>query len=135
MTNVIATQDTMFYIVETDKSFASASDDLDAAVKRHGFGVLHVHDLGATLRSKGIDFTPECRVFEVCSPPQAAEVMGNDIRISFEAVYFVRTLGGSCHPRLASGAKMAAYADAGRTLGSIFRANIGSGPSRGCKVG
>jgi uncharacterized protein (DUF302 family) len=37
----------MYYIVETDKSFDQASTDLQAAVKRHSFGVLHVHDLGA----------------------------------------------------------------------------------------
>ena len=46
----------MYYIVETDKSFHQASADLESAVKRHGFGVLHVHDLGTTLRSKGIAF-------------------------------------------------------------------------------
>ena len=34
----------MYYIVTTDKSFDQASADLEAAVKRHGFGVLHIHD-------------------------------------------------------------------------------------------
>ena len=43
----------MYYVVETDKSFEQAAADLEAAVTRHGFGVLHVHDLGQTLRSKG----------------------------------------------------------------------------------
>ena len=51
----------MYYIVETEKSFDQASADLDSAVKRHGFGVLHVHDLGTTLRSKGIEFEEQCR--------------------------------------------------------------------------
>ena len=32
----------MYYTVDSDKSFEQASADLDAAVKRHGFGVLHV---------------------------------------------------------------------------------------------
>ena len=72
----------MYYIVDSEKSFEQAASDLDEAVKRHGFGVLHVHDLGATLRSKGIDFARECRVFEVCSPPQAARVMGADMRLN-----------------------------------------------------
>ena len=44
----------MYYIVQTGKTFIQASADLEAAVLRHGFGVLHVHDLGATLRSKSI---------------------------------------------------------------------------------
>jgi uncharacterized protein (DUF302 family) len=72
----------MYYIVETSKSFLQAAADLDAAVKRNGFGVLHVHDLGATLRSKGIAFTEECQVFEVCTPAQAAKVLATDMRLN-----------------------------------------------------
>lgn len=72
----------MYYIVETDKSFEKASEDLEAAVKKHGFGVLHVHDLGATLRSKGVDFEEQCKVFEVCNPVQAAKVMSADMRLN-----------------------------------------------------
>jgi uncharacterized protein (DUF302 family) len=72
----------MYYIVETEKSFDEASEDLDLAVKRHGFGVLHVHDLGSTLRSKGIDFEENCKVFEVCNPAQAAKVLSTDMRLN-----------------------------------------------------
>ena len=72
----------MYYIVDTPKSFEQAATDLEAAVKRHQFGVLHVHDLGNTLRSKGVDFKDECKVFEVCNPGQAAKVMGLDMRLN-----------------------------------------------------
>jgi uncharacterized protein (DUF302 family) len=72
----------MYYIVETDKSFAQASTDLEAAVKRHGFGVLHIHDLGTTLRSKGISFDEQCQVFEVCNPGQDAKVLSVDMRLN-----------------------------------------------------
>jgi len=72
----------MYYIVETGKSFGQASTDLAAAVVRHGFGVLHVHDLGATLRSKGIAFDEECKVFEVCNPGEAAKVLATDMRLN-----------------------------------------------------
>ena len=72
----------MYYTVTSSKTFEQASADLDAAVKRHGFGVLHVHDLGATLRSKGIAFDNECRVFEVCNPGQAAKVLATDMRVN-----------------------------------------------------
>ena len=72
----------MYYIVETEKLFAQAATDLESAVKRHGFGVLHVHDLGATLRSKGIPFGQECKVFEVCNPGQAAKVLATDMRLN-----------------------------------------------------
>jgi len=72
----------MYYIVETDKSFDQASIDLAAAVMRHGFGVLHIHDLGGTLRSKGMAFDEECKVFEVCNPGQAAKVLSTDMRLN-----------------------------------------------------
>lgn len=72
----------MYYIVETEKSFDQASADLDAAVVKHGFGVLHVHDLGGTLRSKGIEFQEQCKVFEVCNPVQAAKVLSTDMRLN-----------------------------------------------------
>jgi len=72
----------MYYIVETNKSFNQASTDLAAAVTGNGFGVLHVHDLGATLRSKGIAFDEECKVFEVCNPGQAAKVLSADMRLN-----------------------------------------------------
>ena len=72
----------MYYIIETEKSFDQASADLESAVKDHGFGVLHVHDLGATLRSKGIAFDEQCKVFEICNPAQAARVMSLDMRLN-----------------------------------------------------
>ncbi len=72
----------MYYIVESPKSFAQAAQDLEASVKRNEFGVLHVHDLGATLRGKGIAFAEECKVFEVCNPKQAAKVLATDMRLN-----------------------------------------------------
>jgi uncharacterized protein (DUF302 family) len=72
----------MYYIVESPKPFEQAAADLEAAVGEHGFGVLHVHDLGATLRAKGIDFAEQCRVFEVCNPGQAAKVLSADMKLN-----------------------------------------------------
>ncbi|HUU04977.1 MAG TPA: DUF302 domain-containing protein [Patescibacteria group bacterium] len=72
----------MYYIVESKKNFEQAAADLDAAVKRHGFGVLHVHDVGETLRGKGVAFDEQCRIFEVCNPLQAAKVMAADMRLN-----------------------------------------------------
>lgn len=72
----------MYYIVESNKSFEQAATDLDSAVKRNGFGVLHVHDIGNTLRGKGVAFEPQVRVFEVCNPLQAAKVMAADLKLN-----------------------------------------------------
>lgn len=74
--------DGLYYVVETTKSFTQAAIDLEVAVKRHGFGVLHVHDLGTTLRDKGLAFEDECKVFEVCNPAQAAKVLAVDRRLN-----------------------------------------------------
>jgi len=72
----------MYYIVESNKSFEQAATDLEAAVKRNEFGVLQTHDLGATLRGKGIAFAGNCKVFEVCNPGQAGKVLSTDMRLN-----------------------------------------------------
>jgi len=72
----------MYYVVDSNKSFDQAATDLEASVKRHEFGVLHIHDLGNTLRGKGIAFAENCKVFEVCNPGQAAKVLGTDMRLN-----------------------------------------------------
>lgn len=51
-------------------------------MKRNEFGVLHIHDLGNTLRSKGIVFAENCKVFEVCNPVQAGKVLSTDMRLN-----------------------------------------------------
>ncbi|WP_373019827.1 DUF302 domain-containing protein [Thiomicrorhabdus sp.] len=72
----------MYYQVESNKPFDQAVMDLDTSVKTHGFGVLHIHDLGVTLRSKGMDFDEECKIFEVCNPAKAAKVLASDMRLN-----------------------------------------------------
>ena len=72
----------MKFIVETNKSVEQAAADLEAAVKNHKFGVLHVHDLQATLRNKGLDLENACRVFEVCNPHKAQAVLNDDMSLN-----------------------------------------------------
>lgn len=72
----------MYYIVETDKLFEQAAADLELAVKRNGFGVLYTHDLGETLRRKGVSFDEQCKIFEVCNPTHAAQVLASDMRLN-----------------------------------------------------
>ena len=70
------------FIVNTSKSFEAACADLQAAVASHEFGMMAVHDLGKTLRSKGIDFSENCCIFEVCNPQQAAKLLGCDMALN-----------------------------------------------------
>jgi uncharacterized protein (DUF302 family) len=72
----------MYYIVETAKAFDRAEADLEAAVKHHGFGVLHVHDLALTFLRKGVPFDEQCKIFEICNAGQAAKLLAGDMRLS-----------------------------------------------------
>lgn len=63
------------FVVNTGKSFEVACEDLSTAVVAHKFGVLHVHDLRETMNKKGVDFDKNVRVFEVCNPHKAKEVL------------------------------------------------------------
>ena len=72
----------MLHIVESRKPLDRVAKDLEEAVARHHFGVLGVHDLKAAMAKKGVDFGPECRIFEVCNPQQAKKVLEANLEIS-----------------------------------------------------
>lgn len=72
----------MKYIVESSKSVEQASKALEAAVVEHGFGVMHIHDLHATLNAKGVPFKDAVRVFEVCNPHKAAAVLSHAMELN-----------------------------------------------------
>jgi uncharacterized protein (DUF302 family) len=72
----------MLHIVESRKPLDQAVKDLEAAVARHKFGVLGIHDLKATMAKKGVEFERECRIFEVCNPHQAKKVLEANLEIS-----------------------------------------------------
>ncbi|HSG64194.1 MAG TPA: DUF302 domain-containing protein [Gammaproteobacteria bacterium] len=72
----------MKYIANSSKSVAEAATDLEAAVKRNGFGVLHVYDLKQTLADKGAPIDAECRILEVCNPRKARDVLAADMSMN-----------------------------------------------------
>ena len=72
----------MKYIITTTKSVNQAAEALEKAVAAHQFGVLHIHDLKATMNKKGVAFEPECRVFEVCNPKKAFAVLSEDMAMN-----------------------------------------------------
>ena len=71
-----------FFILDMPKSFEEACSAIQKAVVDQGFGVLAVHDLGLTLRSKGQPFPEQCRIFEVCNPQQAAAVLSTSMALN-----------------------------------------------------
>lgn len=72
----------MRYVKTTGKSVEQATADLEAAVVRHQFGVLHIHNLKETMKKKGVEFDNECRILEVCNPHQAKKVLNEDMTIN-----------------------------------------------------
>ena len=75
-------KESMYYVVSTAKNPADAARDLETAVQKHQFGVLHVHDLKETLTRKGYPLASQCRIFEVCNPQQASRVLERDVRLN-----------------------------------------------------
>ncbi len=72
----------MIHIKTTPKSVDEVTRALETVVPAHQFGLLHMHDLKITMNDKGVEFAPECRVFEVCNPHHAAAVLKEDIRVN-----------------------------------------------------
>ena len=72
----------MKYIVETTKSVDQAVNDFQEAVKKHKFGVLHIHNLQETMKKKGVDFPNQCQILEICNPQKAKEVLEEDMEMN-----------------------------------------------------
>jgi uncharacterized protein (DUF302 family) len=69
--------------VETQKSVEQAEGDLCAAVQRHKFGVLHIHNLQETTKKKGVECGNACLILEICNPQNAKEVLTADMDLNF----------------------------------------------------
>ena len=71
----------MLIKLSTNKSVTAAAASLRAAVEANHFGVMQVHDLKGTMNKKGVDFTRECLIFEVCQPQQAKKVLDENMSV------------------------------------------------------
>jgi len=72
----------MKYVVTTKKTVEQAVADLQTAVTDHQFGVMHIHNLKETLKNKGVAFSNECQILEVCNPHKAKEVLSADMSMN-----------------------------------------------------
>lgn len=66
----------------TAQSFDTVCQRVEDACSKHSFGVLGKVDLRQKMQSKGVDFEPQCTVFEVCNPQKASEVLSVNMDIS-----------------------------------------------------
>jgi len=72
----------MLVRIATDKSVSEAAAALQVTVQASHFGVMQVHNLKETMEKKGVEFGPECLIFEVCQPQQAKKVLEQDMSVS-----------------------------------------------------
>ncbi|KAB2969985.1 MAG: DUF302 domain-containing protein [Thermoanaerobaculia bacterium] len=70
------------YVREAQGSVDVTGLRLEAAVQAHKFGVIGVIDLKGKMAEKGVAFDNECRIFEVCNPVRAKQVLTKDMRIA-----------------------------------------------------
>jgi uncharacterized protein (DUF302 family) len=68
------------YTVETERTFDAAVASVEAASLSAGFGVLHVHDVKATLAAKGFERAP-LKIIEICNARFAHDALAKDIRV------------------------------------------------------
>lgn len=72
----------MLYVRETQGTVDEVARRLEEAAAANEFGVLGVHDLKQKMHAKGVEFGPQCRIFEVCHPGRAKTVLEADMSIS-----------------------------------------------------
>ena len=72
----------MLVKLSTNKTVSEAASAMHSAVQANNFGVMQVHNLKETMAKKGVDFTRECLIFEVCQPQQAKKVLDQNMNIS-----------------------------------------------------
>lgn len=72
----------VLYVKDCKGSPDAVGDRLEAASKAHDFGVLNQVDLKEKMNSKGVEFDATCRVYEICNPQRAKEVLERDLSIS-----------------------------------------------------
>ena len=69
----------IIYVKETSIPVDEMGARLEAAAKQHQFGVLNETDLRGKMQSKGVEFVPACKVFDVCNPHRAKVVLENKL--------------------------------------------------------
>ncbi len=62
-------------VIKTSKPIDEACTALEKAVAEHRFGILHVHNVREALSKKGVPFDRDVRIFDVCNPQRAKQVL------------------------------------------------------------
>jgi uncharacterized protein (DUF302 family) len=71
----------MFITVRSGKTLGDVRQKFEDASAERKFGVQGIHNVTATLRSKGLVFDRILYVYEVCNPAAAKKVLDTNIKI------------------------------------------------------
>jgi uncharacterized protein (DUF302 family) len=72
----------VFITVKSGKSIGDVRQKFEDAAAERKFGVQAIHNVTATLRSKGLAFDRKLYVYEVCNPVAAKKVLDTNIKIA-----------------------------------------------------
>jgi uncharacterized protein (DUF302 family) len=72
----------MQYIEVSKKSVEEIVDKIKEIAPKYSFGVQHVHNIKATLTSKGKVLNEDCQVIDICNPNVAEEFLNEDISLA-----------------------------------------------------
>lgn len=64
--------------VVCERPFEEVALQLEGCIAASDLGILHVHDFGRLLRATGLAPDLQCRVYEVCNPRLAAQLIALD---------------------------------------------------------
>ena len=92
----------MLYEIVTKRTPQQAGQALEAAAQKHKFGVLAVHNLKETMAKKGVEFSKECLIYEVCNPFQAKKVLEANPSISTALPCRIAVFEEGDHSRLST---------------------------------
>lgn len=72
-------EENMFdYTVISDKTIEGAIQSLEKSLQEEKFGVLWMFDIKEKLQEKGLEFSKEFKVLEVCNPVEAQRVLSEN---------------------------------------------------------
>jgi len=72
----------MVHTVDSKRTVDEIATALPAVVAKHKFGIIGTHDLKKKMNEKGVAFDRECRVFDICNPNKAKNILERSMSIS-----------------------------------------------------
>lgn len=73
--------ESVFYVVESSKSFYEANLDFAPVVERLGFVILHAADLGEMLQHKEIGLDEDCQIYDVINYRLVEKLLAIDTQL------------------------------------------------------